>query len=577
MSRSPCRYYCTYFDHRYATPALLLMESILQFERNSKFFCLCQDQKAFEIMSRVGGEFIEAIRVEDLEAADPELAAARHNRKLIEFYFTCTPAFPNFLLNKHPEIDIITYLDADLFFYAPPQRIFDEIGDRSVAIVPHRFSPVYENCRPFGTYNVGWVSWRNDAIGRRCLADYRAQCLEWCYDRLEATRFADQKYLNYWPERYPNLCVVENIGTNVAVWNVDNYQISNRNGVLHVNDQRVVFYHFHGIRISPQGRWAVHTHPTIQNHKVLMEDMYRPYVARLDEKQAALRKAGFDAIEATEIRYPGTAAPAAAPTPAASAAPAAQGTPTAFRFVGHAWPVQEAKPAETPETGWAAQHLVAVRGRQLAELQHQLASPVPFGAAVHDQINNVLPCLVLGALKPPGSAPVRVLDWGGAMGGMGRLLRTIFPDTPLEYVVKELPHICEVGRQLNPDAVFIEREEDLLDRRFDIVLLNSALQYAADWQSVLTRLAGLAERGVFVGRQPMVGRAPSYVAEQHAYGTFYPGWVLREAELGAAAQAAGLTLVWKMFAGDAFAVAGAPEQPRCFSYLFRPTRTGARA
>lgn len=44
-------------------------------------------------------------------------------------------------MQNHPEIAFITYLDADLMFYSHVQPLFDEIGDASIAIIEHRFSP----------------------------------------------------------------------------------------------------------------------------------------------------------------------------------------------------------------------------------------------------------------------------------------------------------------------------------------------------------------------------------------------------------------------------------------------------
>ncbi|HYD70482.1 hypothetical protein [Azospirillum sp.] len=409
----PRRYYCTYFDQRFVTPAMVLIDSVARFEPNSTVFCLCQDQKAYDFLSRVRSDVIVPVSVAEVEAHDRELAAARANRSLIEFYFTCTPCFPSYLFERYPHIDILTYLDADLFFYAPPQILFDEIGDRSVAIVPHRFSPVYENCRPYGTYNVGWISWRNDAVGRRCLADYRRQCLDWCYDRLEETRFADQKYLNYWPERYANLCIVENIGANVAVWNVDNFAFSKESGTPHVNGRRVVFYHFHGVRLDNNGVWIVRTHPTVFQNPFLVTEMYQPYLGRLNQMQAHLTRLGLNAIDNAEIRYPAT-----------------------FNGQPGAAPPVAAPPVATPVA----------------------AEPVPVMAAA----------LAAASLGSPAESRLRVLHWTAGRSDPAQRLAHVLPDHRLDITVLE--HPAEAGghaqaaQSFQPDLILLDTVPGTVDQ-----------------------------------------------------------------------------------------------------------------
>ena len=61
----------------------------------------------------------------------------------------------------------------------------------------------------YGKFNVGILGFRNDAEGLRCLRAWRAQCNAWCHDRIEDGKFADQKYLDTWPEAFRTLVVSE--------------------------------------------------------------------------------------------------------------------------------------------------------------------------------------------------------------------------------------------------------------------------------------------------------------------------------------------------------------------------------
>jgi hypothetical protein len=105
----------------------------------------------------------------------------------------------------------------------------------------------------YGKFNVGIVGFRNDAEGRRCLEQWREQCNAWCYDRLEDGRYADQKYLDAWPDQFQGVVVAQHLGVNVAPWNRVCYQLDERDGVPCVNGRPIVFYHFHGLKMYKFG------------------------------------------------------------------------------------------------------------------------------------------------------------------------------------------------------------------------------------------------------------------------------------------------------------------------------------
>ncbi|MBI5649270.1 MAG: hypothetical protein HZC40_02305 [Chloroflexi bacterium] len=190
------------------------------------------DSACYDALGRLNLPRVNLISLEDFERGDGPLAHAKQNRSQIEYYFTCTPSLPLYILNHFAEPDSITYLDADLFFYADPRPVFDEIGDHSIAIVPHRFPSYLEDQERFGIYNVGWLTFRRDENGLTCLNWWRDRCNEWCYTRAEDGRSADQKYLDDWTTRFAKVIVIQHKGANLAPWNLANYQ-------THFSDGRV--------------------------------------------------------------------------------------------------------------------------------------------------------------------------------------------------------------------------------------------------------------------------------------------------------------------------------------------------
>jgi len=232
------------------------------------------------------------ISIKDFEKDDVLLKEAKQNRSRIEYYFTCTPSFVLYVFDTFPDMKDVAYLDADLFFFSDPSPIYKEIGNSSIAIIPHRYDRKLRHLEMFGIYNVGFVFFRRDEKALTCLQRWREQCIEWCYDRVEDDRFADQKYLDEWPQRYNNLVVIQHKGANLAPWNISNWTLSRHNDCIHVNNQSLIFFHFHGLKKI--NRWMYD--PNVKIYRTFVSDfvkqnIFSPYInllRRLEVRTAPL-------------------------------------------------------------------------------------------------------------------------------------------------------------------------------------------------------------------------------------------------------------------------------------------------
>ncbi|HKQ03910.1 MAG TPA: glycosyl transferase [Blastocatellia bacterium] len=252
----------------------------------AQLWVLCLSDECYHVLEELSWPDIIPIKLEDFEQGDSELLAAKANRSQIEYYFTCTPSLPLFVLNHNPAIDLITYLDSDLFFFNDPEPIFQEMQNHSIAIIKHRFPEQHRWMEQNGIFNVGWLTFRRDNEGLACLSWWRERCLEWCHDYIDGERFADQKYLDRFPELFASLKVVEHKGANLAAWNLGNYKLYASSNVLLVDDQPLLFYHFQGLRKIAPGV----IDPCVQFYNLrvswFMEwKLFRPYLRRLQEAQ----------------------------------------------------------------------------------------------------------------------------------------------------------------------------------------------------------------------------------------------------------------------------------------------------
>jgi hypothetical protein len=284
------RYFCTYFNKHYLSRGLALHQSLKRHAEEFQLFVLCLDDETYTLLERIGLEEIIPVPLDNLEYDYPELLTVKKDRSTIEYYFTCSPVFPLYVFKHYAVVDLITYLDADLYFFSSVESIFDEIAGSSIAIIEHRFHRLKKKNLRYGKFNVGLVSFRRDDQGLSCLEWWKDQCISWCYDRLEGDRFADQKYLDQWPSLFKNVVVLMNKGVNLAPWNIGNYTLRMKKNDLIVDDDRLVFFHFHGLKRLDSGYWDTGLGVyLVRCTRLIMNNIYTPYINELCKIQTELR------------------------------------------------------------------------------------------------------------------------------------------------------------------------------------------------------------------------------------------------------------------------------------------------
>ena len=284
------RVYCTYFDHNYLSRGLALYQSLQRHAPGARLWVLCLSEACYQALLDLDLPNLVPRRLADFEAADPEVAATRPDRSLIEYYFTCSPAWILFVLNNEADAEWVTYLDGDLFFFASPEPIYGELQDAAVAIIPHRYAAKLAKLKKFGTYNVGWVGARNDPDGLVAIKWWREKCIEWCHDYVDGDRFADQGYLDQFSSRFSRVKVIDNIGANLAPWNIENYRIDFRGGEVWIDETHpLIFFHFQGLN-KTLGCFIVNNHRAYRAPfpGAVRNGIYKPYIDELLEIERAI-------------------------------------------------------------------------------------------------------------------------------------------------------------------------------------------------------------------------------------------------------------------------------------------------
>ena len=205
---------------------------------------VCMDEAAERNLRALDLPHVRLISLAEAETA--ELQAAKQTRSRGEYCWTVTPFTPDFVFARDAAASRVTYLDADLFFFASPAALFDELDSshKDVLITEHAFAPKYESSELNGRFCVQFVTFRRTPQSSEVLRWWQARCIEWCYDRHEDGKFGDQKYLDQWPSLFGETVhiLVDRIQA-LAPWNVE-MQLTRRD-----KNFVPVFYHFHGLRI----------------------------------------------------------------------------------------------------------------------------------------------------------------------------------------------------------------------------------------------------------------------------------------------------------------------------------------
>lgn len=252
-----------------------------------------------------------------------------------------------------------------------------------------------------------------------------------------------------------------------------------------------------------------------------------------------------------------------------------------WEYVPEGWARQQ---TDARIKGWNVAGVLAAHDAKLPAFREALEGSGPIAIptspafpsaipSVRDQ-NVILAYAYSLTLASRDRESVSILDWGGGLGLFYLLSRALLPaEVEIEYHCKEVPVLCERGREVLPDARFYE-DESCLGRRYDLVLASSSLQYSEHWVELLGRLAAATARYLYVTRVPVVLTSRSFVVLQRGYSygfeTEFLSWVFNQDEFVDAAAQSGMNLVREFLLGDKPTVQGAPEQDETRGFLFRP-------
>jgi hypothetical protein len=264
--------FCTYFDSYYLVKGLSLYYSLEQVTNDFHLYVMAFDKECYDKLNELNLECLTVELLDDFET--PELLAVKPTRTKGEYCWTCGPSVIYHFLTKF-NLSSITYLDSDLMFMSNPSIIAEEVGGASVAITEQGLGE--NEAKSYGKYCVQYLTFRNDENGLGALTWWRDSCIEWCFQKMEKTRYADQKYLDQFPIRWKNVHVIKNIGVGIAPWNMHKYIYKDNHVIMGEQISECVFFHMHGVQIELEGSTLHVSSSHFELSDIVIDKFYKPY------------------------------------------------------------------------------------------------------------------------------------------------------------------------------------------------------------------------------------------------------------------------------------------------------------
>ena len=262
--------YCTLFDSNYLTRGLAMYESLEKQSNDFHLYVFAFDDRSFNLLNQLHYNSMTVISL--LAFEDEALLKIKESRSAGEYCWTCTPSVIKYAIETY-NLQSCTYLDADLYFFSNPAVLIEEMGDASVLITEHRYTPEYDQSKTSGIYCVQFMTFKNDERGMIALNWWRDACIEWCFSRFEEGKFGDQKYLDDWAVRFDGVHILQHLGGGVAPWNVQQYDLLD-------TDFELIFYHFHNYKLLENDKVEL-GHYRLNKECLVM--LYKPYTKHLQQ------------------------------------------------------------------------------------------------------------------------------------------------------------------------------------------------------------------------------------------------------------------------------------------------------
>jgi hypothetical protein len=281
-------HYITLFDSLFLPQGLALHSSLERYAGSYTLWVLCMDEEAKIVLDQLQKPNIKTIALSEVET--PELLTVKAGRSKREYCWTLTPFTPHIVFERDKFIQRVTYIDADLFFLNDVTPIFEEFeaSGKAVLMTEHAYADDYDFSKVAGQFCVQFMTFIRE-LSEPVRSWWQEKCLEWCFARIEDGKFGDQKYLEQWPQKFPDLVhILTHQEWMLGPWNA--LKFPHRSGRV---------YHFHQLRIFNTQYVDIGGYML---PKVFLKEIYYSYLKSLRKAMEDIQSLGYPVRPQTKMR-----------------------------------------------------------------------------------------------------------------------------------------------------------------------------------------------------------------------------------------------------------------------------------
>lgn len=253
MTIAPRLNFVTYFSKEFLIQGTVAIESFIKSHEESSGLAVCLDDTSRSYLQSKGyPPRIMVVEISEIHAISDIFTNFQETRSYAESIISIKPHLIEFYLDQLEPDDYLIYFDADIFFFTSMLTLEQFSTGFEVLLSEHLFPKNMLESVKFGKFNGGMIVFKQSVKSRELLVRWKNQCSEWCKLELSEGRFADQKYLDDFPEN-DGVAALSHPGVNNGQYyfmekRIFRFSFPLKRFVL--DGCPILSFHFHGIRIN---------------------------------------------------------------------------------------------------------------------------------------------------------------------------------------------------------------------------------------------------------------------------------------------------------------------------------------
>ena len=263
----------SYSSYEYLDRILALNNSIKKY-KNVKFHLLPLDEKIIDFFKKNN---------EKLICYDPKILKINFNDNFAQNIAIARIGFAKYLLFNQ-RIQNIHLMDSDNFFFSDPNKLKKIVKKYDMAFCYNESVNNNTNDR-FGIFNAGYLYFKKSINTKNIIEKYINLCKKKVdYSVVHNNKkivFADQTYLENLTKDFKNILKIKNKSINRGPWNIGRYKIEVKNEELFLDEKKLIFYHFSGVKKICKNFYSLGLRMYVNNKNNIKKHLYSRYIREL--------------------------------------------------------------------------------------------------------------------------------------------------------------------------------------------------------------------------------------------------------------------------------------------------------